>query len=72
MLSADGIAQTPINKSYAEVLLSGGEVVRSELLELPPLPRPRDEAHESIFTVVPRLRELLAASGAPERRARAA
>lgn len=62
MLSADGAVQTPINKTYAEVLLSGSEVVRSELLELAPPARPPGTAPESIFTVVPELRELIAAS----------
>ncbi|APR78631.1 Hypothetical protein A7982_03978 [Minicystis rosea] len=62
MLSADGAVQTPIDKTYAEVLLSGAEVVRSELCELPTPPRPAGTTPESIFTVVPRLRALIAAS----------
>lgn len=61
-LGEGGAAQIPINKSFAEVLLAGDEVVRSELRELPPLPRPEGDVPESIFSVVPRLRELIASS----------
>jgi UDP-2,3-diacylglucosamine pyrophosphatase LpxH len=60
MLDATGFVQTPLNKTFAEVLMCGDEAVRSELVELPPLPRPEGTTPPSIFAVVPRLRELRA------------
>lgn len=67
MLDADGAIRTQINKSYAEVLLAGGEVVRSQLVEQVAPPRPEGTMPRSIFEVVPCIRELLADR---ERRAR--
>jgi UDP-2,3-diacylglucosamine pyrophosphatase LpxH len=62
MLDASGATQTAINKTYAEVLLEDGEVVRSHLVELDPPPRPEGSMPASIFAIVPRLREMLASS----------
>lgn len=62
MLSADGLAQTPLNKVYAEVFLAGDEVVRSHLVETVPPPRPPASLPRSIFDVLPELRRRLAAS----------
>ena len=47
MLSADGAEQTPINKTFAEVLLAGDEAVRSHLVEHVAPPRPPGTAPES-------------------------
>ncbi|WP_437807638.1 hypothetical protein [Sorangium sp. So ce1078] len=60
ILSRDGAAQTPIDKTFAEVLLARGEVVRSRRVEQPAPPRPPGTVPGSIFDVVPRLRELTA------------
>jgi UDP-2,3-diacylglucosamine pyrophosphatase LpxH len=67
MLSDDGLVQTPINKTFAEVVLAGEEVIQSHLVELLPPPRPAGTMPASIFDVVPEVRERLAAMRARER-----
>jgi hypothetical protein len=62
VLGAGGETQTPIDKSFAEVFLSGDEVVRSRLCEEEAPPRPAELTPRSIFEVVPRVRELLASA----------
>lgn len=62
MLSPDGAVQAPINKTFAEVFLAGDEVVRSYLVEEPGPPRPPGTTlPESIFDILPEVRERLAA-----------
>lgn len=55
-----GAVQVPLNKTWAEVYMRDDEVVRSQLVESPAPARPRDTMPESIFEVVPLLRERLA------------
>ncbi len=59
MLSDGGYVQTPINKTWAEVLLAGDDVVRSHLVEEPGPPRPPGTMPVSIFDVLPQVRALL-------------
>jgi hypothetical protein len=61
MISQGGAVQTPINKTYAEVYLSGDDVVRSHLVEIVGPPRAPETMPVSIFDVVPALRQRLAA-----------
>lgn len=60
MLSNDGREETPINKTFAEVFMAGDEVLRSHLVEQLAPPRPLGTTPESIFDIVPRVRELAA------------
>jgi UDP-2,3-diacylglucosamine pyrophosphatase LpxH len=60
MLLERGRAQIAINKTWAEVYLRGEEVVRSHLVERVAPERPKGTTPESIFAVVPKVRELLA------------
>jgi hypothetical protein len=59
MLSDDGYVQTPINKTWAEVFLSGDDVVRSHLVEELAPPRPPGTMPASIFDLLPPVRERL-------------
>lgn len=60
MLADRGAVQIPINKTWAEVYMSGPEVVRSHLVEVHAPERPRGTMPESIFDCVASLRERLA------------
>ena len=60
MLSERGDMLRPVNKTYAEVFLSGNEVVRSQLVETVPPPRPPGTTPRSIFDVLPEVRRRLA------------
>ncbi|HVY61039.1 MAG TPA: hypothetical protein VHF22_05265 [Planctomycetota bacterium] len=60
LLSEDGSAQTALPKTWAEVLLAGGEVAGARLVEQAAPPRPPGAQPESISAIRPRVRELLA------------
>ena len=60
MLLERGRAQVPLNKTWAEVYLRGDQVVRSHLVERVAPERPPGTTPDSIFDVVPALRERLA------------
>lgn len=64
MLYERGKVQVPINKTWAEAYLSGSDVVRSHLVEVPAPARPRDSMPSSIFDCVPELRKRIAALNA--------
>jgi len=66
-LEERGAVQVPINKTWAEVYLRDDEVVRSHLVESPAPARPRGTMPESIFEVVPELRERLASQATREK-----
>jgi UDP-2,3-diacylglucosamine pyrophosphatase LpxH len=61
-LSADGRTQTRLTNVYAEVFMTAGNVVRSELVEVAPAPLPDGYCPESVFDILPAVRELLASS----------
>lgn len=61
MLYERGNVQVPINKTWAEVYMSGPDVVRSHLVEQPAPLRPKDSMPASIFDCVPELRARIAA-----------
>ncbi|MFO0742457.1 MAG: hypothetical protein U0270_41670 [Labilithrix sp.] len=61
MLVERGRVQIPINKTWAEVYLRGDEVVRSHLVDHVAPERPAGTYPDSIFDVVPMVREKLAA-----------
>ncbi len=60
MILDEGRALQPIPKSYAEIFMQGDRPVRSHLVELDGPPPPEGYIPDSIFDVVPKLRELLA------------
>jgi hypothetical protein len=66
MILDEGRAQLPINKTWAEVYMRGDEVVRSHLVERVAPERPPGTMPDSIFDVVPLLRERLASQGTSE------
>lgn len=61
MLAERGRVQIPINKTWAEVYLRGEDVVRSQLIDHVSPERPAGTYPDSIFDVVPLVREKLAA-----------
>jgi UDP-2,3-diacylglucosamine pyrophosphatase LpxH len=61
MIVERGRAQIPINKTWAEVYLHGDDVVRSQLIERVAPERPAGTTPDSIFDVLPAVRERLAA-----------
>ena len=60
MIVDRGRAQIPINKTWAEVYLRGDDVVRSQLIERVAPERPAGTTPDSIFDVLPAVRERLA------------
>jgi hypothetical protein len=64
MLYERGQVQVPINKTWAEVYMSGPDVVRSHLVEQPAPMRPKDTMPASVFDCVPELRRRIAALAA--------
>ncbi len=61
MMSDDGKKLRPVPKTYVEVYLSGGRPVRSQLVEVQGPAMPPGYVPESIFDVLPMVKELLAA-----------
>ncbi|MBI2390379.1 MAG: hypothetical protein HYV09_12390 [Deltaproteobacteria bacterium] len=59
VIDADGLVQTPVNKTWAEVWMSGDEVVRAYLVDEPSPLRPPGTMPLSIFDVIPGVRALL-------------
>ena len=66
MLDELGAVQRPITKTWAEVYLQDGRTVRSHLVDADGPAPPPGWMPPSIFEVLPRVRELLAASDGPE------
>jgi UDP-2,3-diacylglucosamine pyrophosphatase LpxH len=60
MIVERGRAQIAINKTWAEVYLHGDDVVRSQLIERVAPDRPAGTTPDSIFDVLPAVRERLA------------
>jgi UDP-2,3-diacylglucosamine pyrophosphatase LpxH len=61
MIVDRGCAQVPINKTWAEIYLRGDDIVRSQLIERVAPERPAGTTPDSIFDVLPAVRERLAA-----------
>lgn len=60
MLANEGKTLRPMPKSYAEIYLQGELPLASHLLELEAPPAPEGYLPESIFDVLPQVREMLA------------
>ncbi len=66
MLEDEGTVQRRIPWSWAEVYLKDGQAVRSHLVDAEGPPSRPGRVPESIFEVLPRVKELLATSHGPE------
>lgn len=65
-LDREGLVQTPINKTWGEVWMSGDEVARAYLVDELAPPRPPGTMPLSIFDVLPNVRALLRADGSSD------
>lgn len=66
MILDGGHVQMPLNKTWAEIYLSGDDVVRSQLIEEVAPERPSGTMPDSIFDVLPAVRSRLAAIAAAD------